>query len=57
MRLITDFIFLILFFCLLAVWLVAWAAFHLAGGAIHLLLVIALIALIVHFVRGRTRAV
>jgi hypothetical protein len=56
MRLITDFIFLILFVCLLAVWLVAWAAFHLAGGAIHLLLIIAIVALIVHFVR-RARAV
>jgi len=27
--------------------------FHLAGGLIHLLLIVALIALILHFVRGR----
>jgi Family of unknown function (DUF5670) len=27
--------------------------FHVAGGLIHLLLVIAVISLIVHFVRGR----
>lgn len=56
MRLITDFIFLILFFVLLGVWLVAWSAFHIAGGAIHLLLIIGLVALILHFVR-RVRAV
>lgn len=37
---------------------VAWAlglfAFHLAGGLIHILLVVAVIAIIVHFVRGRS---
>jgi hypothetical protein len=36
---------------LLAVWLVSWTAFHVAGGMIHLLLVVAVISLIVHFVR------
>lgn len=56
MRVISDFIFLILFVCLLVVWLVAWAAFHVAGGAVHLLLIIAIAALIIHFVR-RTRRV
>jgi Family of unknown function (DUF5670) len=56
MRLIADFIFLILFFVLLVGWLVAWAAYHVAGGMIHLLLVIAAIALILHFVRGRSSA-
>ena len=53
MRLIADFIFLVLFFVFLIGWLVAWAAFHVAGGLIHLLVVIAIISLIVHFVRGR----
>ncbi len=53
MRLIADFIFLILFFVLLIGWLIAWAAFHVAGGMIHLLLIIAVIALIIHFFRGR----
>jgi uncharacterized membrane protein (DUF485 family) len=53
MRLIGDFIFLVFFFVLLIAWLIAWAAFHVAGGGIHLLLVIAVIFLIVHFVRGR----
>jgi Family of unknown function (DUF5670) len=45
--------FLILFMVLLVAWLLGWGAFHVAGGLIHLLLVIAVIALIVHFVRGR----
>lgn len=53
MRVIADFIFLILFIFLLLGWLVAWAAFHMAGGMIHLLLIFAVIALILHFVRGR----
>lgn len=45
--------FLLLFIVLLMVWLVAWAAFHIAGGLIHLLLIVAVISLIVHFVRPR----
>ena len=53
MRLFTDFIFLVLFVVLLVVWLLAWAAFHVAGGLIHLLLIIAVISLIIHFLRPR----
>jgi hypothetical protein len=53
LRLIADFIFILLFIVLLVGWLLAWAAFHVAGGLIHLLLVFAIIALILHFVRGR----
>ncbi len=53
MRLIADFIFLVLFFVFLVGWLLAWLAFHVAGGFIHILIVIAVIFLIVHFVRGR----
>lgn len=53
MRLIADFIFLVLFLVLLIGWLLAWAAFHVAGGAIHLLLIIAVIFLLVHLFRGR----
>jgi hypothetical protein len=53
MRAIADFIFVILFFVLLVGWLLAWAAFHVAGGAIHLLLIIAVVSLIIHFFRGR----
>src|SRR5579883_3434810 len=45
--------FLALFILLLVVWLIVWAALHLVGGGIHLLLVLAIIFLIVHFARGR----
>jgi hypothetical protein len=54
MRLIADFIFLILFFVLVVGWLFAWMAFHVAGGGIHLLLILAVIFLVVHFFRGRS---
>jgi hypothetical protein len=54
MRLIADFIFLILFVVFLAGWFVAWAALHVAGGAVHLLLIVAMIWLLMHFLRGRT---
>jgi len=49
--LIRDFFFLVLFFFLLIVWLVGWLVFHVAGGLIHLLLIFAVIALVIHFVR------
>jgi hypothetical protein len=54
MRVIGDFIFLLLFFVLIAGWLLAWAAFHIAGGGMHLLLILAVIFLIAHFFRGRS---
>jgi hypothetical protein len=54
MRLISDFLFLILFFMLIGVWLVMWIGFHLVGGMIHLLLIIAVISLILHLFRRRT---
>ena len=38
---------------LVVAWLLGWSAFHVAGGLIHLLLVVAVIFLILHFVRGR----
>jgi Zn-dependent protease with chaperone function len=44
---------LILFIVLLLAWLFGWAAFHVAGGLIHLLIILAAISLILHFVRGR----
>jgi hypothetical protein len=53
-RLISDFLFLILFFMLIGVWLVMWIGLHLAGGLIHLLLLIAIISLVLHLVRGRS---
>jgi hypothetical protein len=45
--------FLILCIVLATAWLLGWGAFHVAGGLIHLLLIVALISLVVHFVRGR----
>ncbi|MGD0360504.1 MAG: lmo0937 family membrane protein [Bryobacteraceae bacterium] len=48
--------FLILFFVLLVLWAMGFLAFHVAGGLIHLLLVVAVISLVLHFVRG-TRTV
>lgn len=38
---------------LVVLWLLGFFAFHVAGGLIHLLLIIAVIALVVHFVTGR----
>ena len=48
--------FLALFAVLLVLWLLGFFAFHVAGGLIHLLLIVAVIALVVHFVRGRSAA-
>ena len=45
--------FLILFVVLLVAWLLGWFTFHVAGALIHILLVVAVISFIVHFVRGR----
>jgi hypothetical protein len=49
-----DFLFLILFFVLLGLWAMAWLSFHVAGGLIHLLLVVAVISLIMHLFRRRS---
>jgi hypothetical protein len=46
--------FLGLFVILLVLWLLGFFAFHVAGGLIHLLLIIAVIALVVHLFRGRS---
>jgi len=48
--------FLALFVILLIMWLLGLFAFHVAGGLIHLLLIIAVISLVVHFFRGRSVA-
>jgi hypothetical protein len=53
---IRNFIFLVLFFVLLGIWATAWLAFHVAGGLIHLLLIVAVISLVLHLFRG-TRSV
>lgn len=53
MRFIADFFFLVLFFVFLIAWLLAWAAFHVVGTGVHLLVVIAVIFLIAHLIGGR----
>jgi hypothetical protein len=45
-------IFTILFIILLVAWLLGWGVFHVAGGLIHILLIVAIVSLILHFVRG-----
>jgi len=45
--------FLALFIILLAAWIFGFVVFHVAGGLIQLLLIVAVISLIVHFARGR----
>jgi hypothetical protein len=49
-------IFTILFVILLIAWGLGIIVFHVAGGFIHILLLLAVVALIMHFVRGRTSA-
>jgi hypothetical protein len=34
-------------------WLLGWLAFHVAGGLIHILLVVAVILIIVNLISGR----
>jgi hypothetical protein len=47
---------LTIFVILLVLWLLGFFAFHIAGGLIHILLVIAVISLVVHLFRGRNTA-
>ncbi|MEP6621107.1 MAG: lmo0937 family membrane protein [bacterium] len=47
--------FLTIAIVLIVLWAAGFLAFHVAGGLIHLLLVLALISIVWHFVSGRTR--
>lgn len=38
---------------ILVLWLLGAFALHIGGGLIHILLIVGLIVLVVHFVRGR----
>lgn len=38
---------------LIVLWLLGFLAFHIAGGLIHILLVLAVIAIVFHFITGR----
>jgi multisubunit Na+/H+ antiporter MnhE subunit len=48
--------FIALFVILLVLWILGFTAMHVASFAIHLLLIGAIVALIVHFVRPRRNA-
>jgi hypothetical protein len=48
--------FVTLFAVLIVLWLLGFFAFHVAGGLIHILLILAVISLIFHFVRGASTA-
>jgi uncharacterized membrane protein YtjA (UPF0391 family) len=48
--------FTIFFIVLLIAWLLGVGVFHVAGGLIHILLVLAIISLVLHFVRGTRTA-
>ena len=45
--------FLVLFIVCFVAWFLGGFVFHVAGGLIHILLVIGVISLIVHLARGR----
>jgi uncharacterized protein DUF5670 len=38
---------------LVVAWVLGWGVFHVAGGLIHLLLVVALVVLLFNFISGR----
>lgn len=44
---------LLLCVVLVVAWILGWGAFHIAGGLIHLLLLVAVVLLVLHFVRRR----
>jgi hypothetical protein len=45
--------FLIVAAVLLVIWALGFFAFHVGGSLIHILLVVAIVSLALHFVRGR----
>jgi hypothetical protein len=48
-----DAMLLVLFVLLAVLWVLGWLVFHVAGSLIHLLLLVAVVSLILHFARGR----
>ena len=38
---------------LVVAWLLGWGVFHVAGGLIHVLLVVALVVFLINFISGR----
>jgi hypothetical protein len=48
---------LIIALVLVVLWLGGFFMFHAAGFAIHILLILAVVSFVVHFIRGGTRTV
>jgi hypothetical protein len=46
-------VWMILFIVFVVAWIGGFTMFHVAGGLVHLLLLLALISIILHFVMGR----
>ena len=40
---------------LIVLWLLGFLAFHVSAGLIHLMLIVGIVLLVLHFVRGSTR--
>jgi hypothetical protein len=47
--------FIALFVILLLLWIFGWTTMHVASFAIHLLLILAIVSLVVHFARPHSR--
>jgi uncharacterized protein DUF5670 len=52
-----DEMLLLIAIVLFVLWLLGFTAFHVAGGLIHLLLVLAVISIIWHLIAGRRAAI
>jgi len=42
---------------LIALWLLGFFAFHVSSGIVHVLLIIGIVVLVLHFLRGRTATI
>jgi hypothetical protein len=42
---------------LIVLWLLGFFAFHVSSGIIHVLLIIGIVVLVLHFLRGRTATI
>lgn len=47
-------IFVVLCMILFVAWILGLTAFHVVGGFIHILLILAIVSLVLHFFRGRS---
>jgi hypothetical protein len=42
---------------LIVLWLLGFFAFHISAGVVHVLLILGIVMLILHFLRGRTATI